>query len=106
VDDKNLWRFFVRARAIDKASNQGEHVYEKVVMIDLEKPSAEIHRVHVGPNGGQVRESERPTVSTSGMPVTPSPVSPNPVTPVITPPLTPADPSSQLQPVPGLPIIK
>jgi len=49
VDDKELWKFYVRATAVDKAGNTGRNVYKDVVLVDLEKPSAVIEKV----NGGQ-----------------------------------------------------
>jgi hypothetical protein len=100
VEDKNLWKFYVRARAVDKASNSGEHVYEKEVIIDLEKPQAVIDRVHGGAGGSSgsptVRESERP------------PVAPLPgATPAVKPAgsVAPRPPASEgdAPPVPSLP---
>lgn len=51
ADDKQAWKIYLRASAVDKASNRGEHIYEKPVIIDLDKPQAVIDRVHAGPNG-------------------------------------------------------
>jgi hypothetical protein len=60
VPDEKLWKFYVRIRAVDKASNVGEHVWgqdrEKnaapaEVIVDLEKPSATIDRVRGGAGG-------------------------------------------------------
>jgi hypothetical protein len=46
------WRFFVRVRAVDKAGNTGEHVYEKPVIVDLDRPEATIEKVtHPGGAG-------------------------------------------------------
>jgi hypothetical protein len=42
VPDTELWKFHVRIRASDWAGNTGEHVYEKEVIVDLEKPAAAI----------------------------------------------------------------
>ena len=42
VADKTIYKFFVRVRAVDQAGNSGEHVYEKEVNIDLDRPSATI----------------------------------------------------------------
>ena len=50
VPDEKLWKFHVRARAVDKAANAGEHIWPQEVIVDLEKPSAVIDRVR-GPTG-------------------------------------------------------
>lgn len=61
VPDEKLWKFYARIRAVDKASNVGEHIWgqdrEKnappvEIIVDLEKPSATIDRVRGGPPGG------------------------------------------------------
>lgn len=96
VEDKNVWKFYVRAKAIDKASNQGEHVYEKEVVIDLDIPKAVIDGVKGGPRSGPPpasRESERPEVK----PVT-SPSRESELRPVTPPATVPS--------IPGLPDIK
>jgi hypothetical protein len=51
VPDEKLWKFYVRARAVDKAANVGEFVWGQEVVVDLEKPSATIDRVRGGPPG-------------------------------------------------------
>ena len=51
IPDEKLWKFYVRARAVDKAANVGEYVWPKEVIVDLEKPSATIDRVRGGPPG-------------------------------------------------------
>jgi hypothetical protein len=48
VPDENLWKFYVRIRAVDKAANTGEHVWEQEVIVDLEKPSGVITGVRGG----------------------------------------------------------
>jgi hypothetical protein len=48
VPDEKLWKFWVRARAVDKAGNVGEFVWPQEVIVDLEKPSATIDRVRGG----------------------------------------------------------
>ena len=57
VPDENLWKFYVRARAVDKASNTGEHIWGQdaerknppaEVIVDLESPSATIPKVRGG----------------------------------------------------------
>lgn len=48
VPDEKVWKFYVRARAVDKAANVGEHVWGKEVIVDLEKPAATIDRIRGG----------------------------------------------------------
>lgn len=58
VPDENLWKFYVRARAVDKASNTGEHIWGQKdtdgkdkpteVIVDLETPAASINKVRGG----------------------------------------------------------
>jgi len=58
VPDENLWKFYVRIRAVDKASNTGEHIWGQrdadgkntpaEVIVDLDTPSATINRVRGG----------------------------------------------------------
>jgi hypothetical protein len=55
VSDKVLYKFYVRLRAVDKAANTGEHVYEKEVIIDLDHPSATIEHIKPSGNGGAGR---------------------------------------------------
>ncbi len=52
VPDEKVWHFFVRIRATDKAANTGESVYEKEVLVDLEKPEAAIKAVQTQPGAG------------------------------------------------------
>lgn len=62
VADKSLYKFVVRIRAVDKASNTGEHVYEKEVIIDLDRPSATIDSVR--PSGAPLPQTaEKPTIT-------------------------------------------
>ncbi len=51
VDDKELWKFYVRALVVDKAGNNATAVYKDVVLVDLEKPSAVIEKVNGGAAG-------------------------------------------------------
>lgn len=51
VPDEKLWKFWVRARAVDKAANIGEFVWAQEVIVDLEKPQATIDRIRGGPPG-------------------------------------------------------
>lgn len=107
VEDKNLWRFFVRVRAVDKAGNAGEDVYGKEVMIDLEKPAAEIDKVHPGGGGSypaEPRESERPPYD-DGPRFRPDPVAPVTPAPAPVAPVTPP-PSDPFQPIPDLPSLR
>ncbi|WP_439632223.1 hypothetical protein [Gemmata sp.] len=67
VPDENLWKFYVRIRAVDKASNTGEHVWglrdpdgknaPAEVIVDLDTPSGTINKARGGntpspPGGG------------------------------------------------------
>lgn len=68
VEDKDLWQFYVRVRATDKATNVGEVIYDKPILVDLEKPAATIEKVIGSGSGGSGRsgspppvESERPS---------------------------------------------
>jgi len=58
VPDEKLWKFWVRARAVDKAANTGEHVWAQEVIVDLEKPQATIDRVRGGPPGAPPKPKE------------------------------------------------
>jgi hypothetical protein len=73
VPDPQLWKFWIRARAVDKAANTTEYIWPEEVIVDLEKPAATINKVRSQGSGGN-----------SGSPIPPSSV-----------PLPPAnDPSS------------
>lgn len=48
IPDEKLWKFYVRARAIDKAANMGEHMWPQEVIVDLERPAATINGVRTG----------------------------------------------------------
>jgi hypothetical protein len=57
VPDKELWKFYIRARAVDKAANTGEHIWGEdsqrktppvEVIVDLDTPSATIDKVRGG----------------------------------------------------------
>jgi hypothetical protein len=54
VPDTDLWKFWVRIRATDKAANTGEHVWDREVVIDLTTPAAGVQGVRPGkgPAGG------------------------------------------------------
>ncbi|MDB5313407.1 MAG: hypothetical protein JWO38_7609 [Gemmataceae bacterium] len=59
VPDDNLWKFYVRIRAVDKAGNTGKHIWGQSesspapteVIVDLEKPAAGITGVKGGTGG-------------------------------------------------------
>jgi hypothetical protein len=93
VENKDLWKVHIRAKALDKAGNGSEHVYEKAVVIDLEKPAATIENVQGsgGPPSAE-RDSHRP----------PAPAPAGPAAPVV--PSAPMSPPTGGQlPVPSLP---
>ncbi len=76
VPDEKLWKFYVRARAVDKAANAGESVWGQEVIVDLEKPSGTIDRVRGGGGAGTpAPKSDTPAG-------TPAPKSPSPGKPV------------------------
>lgn len=89
VEDKALWRFYVRVRAMDKAANSGYGIYDKQVLIDLETPQAVIEKVQGGAPSVK-HESDR-------MQITPAPVTP----PASTPP--PAKPKTEPAKSPSAP---
>lgn len=98
VDDKELWKFYVRATAVDKALNVGTNVYKDAVMVDLERPSAVIEKV----NGGAVRnfraDDPAPRIAPLKIQVETKPVvhppMPAPITPAVQPPITLPTPMS------------
>lgn len=99
VEDKNLWRVYVRATAQDKALNRSEHVYEKEILIDLEKPAATIEKVQ---GAGGPPPTERDSHRLPSEP-TPAPVQPPaPSGPVVPSAPTPA-PAGGPVTLPGLP---
>ena len=49
---ENVWKLYVRARAIDKAANEGSTVWDKAVIIDLDRPEATIERIERTGGGG------------------------------------------------------
>lgn len=70
VPDEKLWKFWVRARAVDKASNTGEHIWPQEVIVDLEQPAAGIIRA----KGGNSPPDTTPPPSGKGgsdLPLTP-----------------------------------
>jgi hypothetical protein len=65
VPDDKLWKFWVRARAVDKASNVGEAKWDQEVIVDLTQPSATIDRIRGGGTGGP-KPKERPKPAGGG----------------------------------------
>jgi hypothetical protein len=49
ITDKKLWRFHVRASAVDKAGNNNFDVTKEPVLVDLDKPAGTVDQVN--PNG-------------------------------------------------------
>ena len=108
VPDENLWKFYVRIRAVDKASNTGEHIWGQdaqgkgtpaEVIVDLESPAATINRVR---GGNSPSPAPRPPAGPGGsdsLPRSPAgPGSPAPATPI--PPALPGLPDA-----PGFPTV-
>jgi hypothetical protein len=83
IPDDNVWKFWIRARAVDKAANSGEHIYEKEVIVDLEQPSAGIVKIRSG-NSQQNSPSSPPSRPSGGsdsnpqLPAFPPTTLPNP----------------------------
>jgi hypothetical protein len=90
VEDKNLWKFYLRIAALDMASNRGEHVYEKEVIIDLETPKAIIEKVQGG--SSKAYETEKPASSSPAPSPSPAESAPQPKKPL--PPVGSSPPSS------------
>ncbi len=76
VEDKQLWKFFVRVRAVDKAGNTGEEIYAKEITVDTDVPAARIEKVHG--SGGKLDEQHE----SEKRPLSPTPTTPPPSTPV------------------------
>ena len=68
VPDTELWKFYVRIRAVDKSANTGKYLWPDEVIVDLEKPAAGITGVRGGSNAGAGTPSPRPTPSPSSAP--------------------------------------
>ena len=112
VDDKALWQCFLKVTATDRAGNQGFHVYDKEVFLDLEKPAAVIEKVVGGGAGGSMPAAPPPAPEQSRndplLPATPTGLPPGPSTVPVSPPPagSPAIPplgGDTLPPVPTLP---
>lgn len=96
IPDPQLWKFWLRARAVDKAANTTEYIWPEEVIVDLEKPAATIHKVRSSGKGGSGGSSAPPPtvpLPPGGEPAPGSPASPPP------PPPTP----SANQPSPPIP---
>lgn len=70
---ENEWKLFIRARAIDKAANEGRTAWDKPVIIDLDRPEATIEKIE-RPGGGGIQtnpgtERKPPASIDSGTPV-------------------------------------
>jgi hypothetical protein len=76
IPDENLWKFWVRARAVDKASNTGEYIWPQEVIVDLELPAAGNVKVHGGnnpsPSGGPTPKSPGGSDSPPPVPAVPA----------------------------------
>ncbi len=117
VDDKELWKFYIRATALDKAANSARNVYKDAVMVDLEKPSAVIEKVNGGaappPTNRNFRSPEpmvpEPAIGPQTLPASPMtqpslpPPTPVPV-PKADPLPVPPMPKLEPMPVPEVPV--
>jgi hypothetical protein len=110
ITDKKLWRFHVRATALDKAGNSNSDKTKEPVLVDLDKPSGTIDQVN--PNGEpgfrkQVNLSDdRPgttPVSNPPAPLTVKPVSSNPTETKPTPATPPIGGRIDAPPIPNFP---
>ena len=105
MPDADLWKFYVRVRAVDKAGNSNQFVWPDEVIVDLEKPQAGITGVRgtgAGGGGGGTTPSPEPTPKPVVKPAptsTPAPVEPATPAPA-TKPMTPAPSSVPSPPVP------
>jgi hypothetical protein len=78
VPDESLWKFYLRARAVDKAANTGEHVWGQdlpdkknaptEVIVDLEVPSGSVNRVRGGNTPKEPGGSDAPPKNPPGVP--------------------------------------
>ncbi|MCS7020235.1 MAG: hypothetical protein NZU63_00230 [Gemmataceae bacterium] len=93
VPDQQLWKFWIRARAVDKAANTTEFVWPQEVIVDLEKPSATINKVRSSRPGGATGPDTPPPT----LPQSPSEEPPPGARPTSVPPT-----SSTLPATPGV----
>ena len=78
VPDPALWKFWLRIRATDKATNTGEVMWKDEVIVDLEQPSAGIESVRGGKGPGGAAPPRLPTPT----PVPAPKVNPTPAAPI------------------------
>jgi hypothetical protein len=86
IPDENLWKFWIRARAVDKASNTGESIWPQEVIVDLEQPSVRDVKIRGGNSSAPI-PGLQPQKSPGGSDTPPS-------VPVV--PIVPPTPPSQL----------
>jgi hypothetical protein len=90
IPDENVWKFWVRARAVDKAANTAESVWPQEVIVDLEQPSAGIVKIRGGGgNSPAPTPKPQPPKVPGGSDTTP-PYNPNPGVPSL--PTLPSNP--------------
>lgn len=76
VADNKLFKFYIRIRAVDKASNTGEHIYDQEVIVDLDRPSATIDQIKPSGSGGGANPGKMPApVPAPTRPTAPKPTS-------------------------------
>lgn len=105
VPDPQLWKFWIRARAVDKAANTTEFVWPQEVIVDLEKPSATINKVRSGTTGNTPTPPQPPPATVPLPSGGPDSLPSNPQTPPSggTPPSPPsADVPAAVPPAPPL----
>ncbi len=100
VEDKELWRFFIRVTAVDLAGHRGQDVSKDEVKIDLETPKAFVEKVQA--NGKpQIREANSsPAVVPTSAPA-PEPLKLPNIAENSTPRSTPAPASEPIAPQPS-----
>lgn len=103
VPDEKLWKFYVKARSVDRAGNSSESVWKDAVIVDLEKPAATITGVRGGPGGGGGGGGAAPAPRPDPPPVV-RPMPPPPAKKLPTPPMTDEPPAKGSGPaLPDLP---
>jgi hypothetical protein len=71
VEDKQVWKFWVRATAVDKAGNSDRVTYKDPVHVDLEIPAAKIEKVNGSGPPGAVRNYTPPVGTPTSAPSPP-----------------------------------
>lgn len=84
---ENEWKLYLRARAVDKATGEGRTVWDKPVIVDLDRPEATIEKIERS-GGGAIGDTNTEKKSTP---------------PVITPNPKGGNSSGDLMGIPGLP---